>query len=117
MRLAANRYESRFAPGVFTVLLLAGCATATDAEKRTALNTWHDCVASTVARLDDGKSDAATVAYGVAPACAEFYRVFTEAMISGMITEGGQAFMRDKARSEELRMITAEVLRQRAARR
>jgi hypothetical protein len=79
------------------------------------LDAWSDCIMHAIARLDDGKSDPTSVAYGLAPQCAALYQQFTEAMVRDNITERSQAAMRDRARSEELRLITSAILTYRAA--
>jgi hypothetical protein len=104
---------SRYTFSVLALLLLAGCTS--EAEQRAALDTWHDCIVHAVAQLDDHKSDPLTIAYGASPQCAGLYQRFTDAVAGSVITENAQNYMRDRARSEELRLITGEVLRQRAA--
>jgi hypothetical protein len=97
-------------PSLFGMLLfIAGCATH-QAEQKASLDAWGDCVMHAVARLDDGKSDPMSIANGIAPGCAVLYQQFTETMVSDNITERGQAAMRDRTRSEELRLITSAIL-------
>ena len=48
-----------------------------------------------VMRVDDGHSDPVSIAYGVAPQCSAKYLAFSQEMMSGMWTEGGQAAMRN----------------------
>ena len=70
-----------------------------------------------VTRLDDGKSDPASIAMGVAGACAGQYAMLSNTMQGEMITERGQAYMRDQMRTNELRLATSAVLTYRAAKR
>jgi hypothetical protein len=106
-----NLPASRLSLGL---LLLAGCA-ATQEEKKAALDTWSECIMRAVARLDDGKSDPASVAYGIAPQCAAMYQQFTETMVGGAVTENAQAYMRSETQAQEIRLITSAVLTYRAA--
>ena len=68
-----------------------------------------------VKRFDDGRSDPASVAMGVAGACAGQYALLSDAMANGMLTENSQAYMRSQMRSEELRLATTAVLTYRAS--
>lgn len=96
-------------------LTLAGCTYATDAEIKAADKPWSDCVLREVARLDDGKSDPLTIAYGVEPACASLYAALTQTMQKGMITENAQIYMQRNMRDNELKLITSAVLNYRAS--
>lgn len=93
-------------------LLLAGCATYDQIkpELDAAKGAWADCIFQAVRQLDDGKTDPASVAYGVSPRCASQYLALTEQMLRPMTTERSQNFMRQQMRSEELRLITSAVL-------
>lgn len=101
------------------VVLLAGCAS--EAERRdasaAASSAWSDCIMRAVMRLDDGKTDPASMAFGITPQCATEYNRLTEAMMSGMTTERSQAFMRQKMATDEVRLATTAILTYRAARR
>lgn len=88
--------------------LLAGCASAADKDR--ASKEWGDCVAAAVIRLDDGKSDPSSIAYGVAPVCAVQYQRLTDMMVSSNITDVGQAYARQDMRAGEVRLITSAVL-------
>lgn len=70
-----------------------------------------------ISRLDDGKTDPASMAYGVSPQCSTEYNRLTEAMISEMSTENGQTYMRGKMADEEVRLTTSAVLSYRASHR
>lgn len=76
---------------------------------------WGDCVANVV-RLDDGKSDPVSIAYGIAPQRGELHAQLTNIMVSHNITENGQIAMRERMKSGEVQMITSAILTFRAAR-
>lgn len=97
-------------------LLLAGCVTD-ESGQRTATAAYSDCTMAAVKRLDDGRSDPASVAMGVAGACSGQYAQLSLAMQDGMFTENGQASMREQMRSNELRLATSAVLTYRASKR
>ena len=99
---------------ITTALALAGCATAAD--KDDARKAWGDCVMSAVARLDDGKTDPVSVAYGVAPQCAVQYDRLSQMMVRENITDAGQANMRQLMKDGEVKMITSAILTYRASR-
>ena len=95
-------------------LLLAGCI-ADENAKNAASQAYGVCTTGAVKRLDDGRSDPASVAMGVAGACAGQYAQLSIEMQRGMITDNGQAYMREQMRSNELRLATEAVLTYRAA--
>jgi len=68
-----------------------------------------------VKRLDDGKTDPVSIAYGIASQCAELYAQLTNIMVSQNITENGQIAMREQMRSGEIKLITSAILTFRAA--
>jgi hypothetical protein len=97
---------------------LAGCANVTLSEltdQNKALNTtWSDCVRQAVGRLDDGKSDPVSIAYGVAPQCAAQYQALTEESVNKYITEGVRANMRQVMKENEIKLITSAILTRRS---
>jgi hypothetical protein len=95
---------------------LTGCLHTAE-EQEAVRSAWGDCVANAVRRLDDGKSDPVSIAYGVAPQCGELYAQLTNIMVSQNITENGQIAMRGEMRSGEMKLITSAILTFRAARR
>jgi hypothetical protein len=101
------------------LLLLACNSCSSPVERQAALKSatdaYGDCVMHAVARLDDGKSDPMSIAYGIAPQCAGLYQAVTDSVTRGMITEAGIAATRERARATELRIITSAVLTYRAA--
>jgi hypothetical protein len=101
-------------PAIFLALLLGGCLT-TEAEKSSAKVEYSSCIMAAVARLDDGKSDPVSIAYGVSGQCSVQYNKLSDAMIGDMITENGQAYMRDQMRNNELKLASSAVLTYRAA--
>jgi hypothetical protein len=68
-------------------------------------------------RSPSNGSDPASVALGVAGACSGQYAQLSNQMQGGMITEKGQAYMRDQMRTNELRLATTAVLTYRASKR
>lgn len=98
------------------LLPLAGCIT-NETNKDAARQAYSACTMAAVARLDDGRSDPASVAMGVAGACAGQYAMLSDTMQGDMITVRGQNAMRDQMQSNELRLATAAVLTYRAAKR
>jgi hypothetical protein len=93
--------------------LLSGCITSAEQTKG-LMDAWGDCVMATVIRMDDGKTDPVSLAYGIAPQCSEQYQRFSEAEVSGYITENGQRAQRQLLRDKEVQMITSAVLIKRA---
>jgi len=69
-----------------------------------------------VKRLDDGKSDPVSIAYGIAPQRGELYAHLTDIMVSHNIPENGQIAMRERMKSGEVQMITSAIVAFRAAR-
>jgi hypothetical protein len=94
-------------------LALAGCA-ASQEKIESARTAWGDCVKREVARVDDGKTDPFSIAYGVAPMCGKLYQELTADVVSQNVTEDGQGNMRRQMSANELRLITSAVLAHRA---
>lgn len=95
-----------------SAVLLAGCASR--AEQSAALDVWGDCIQQSVRRLDDGKTDPVSLAYGIAPTCSHLYQQFSHAMESGTITERSQAHMRALTKENEIKLVTSAVLAHRS---
>jgi hypothetical protein len=89
--------------------LLSGCA-ASEQQVDNLNSAWGACIADVVARMDDGKTDPVSLAYGIAPQCAVAYQRLSEAEVSRYITENGQAAQRQLWRDKEVQMITSAVL-------
>lgn len=101
--------ENRHIAAVLAVFCVAGCVTT--AEVDTSREQWGDCIAGAVARVDDGRTDPASVAYGVAPMCATQYAALTNAFVQkSAITTEGQDFYRQRMRADEIRLITSAIL-------
>ena len=102
---------------VVLVFVLAGCAApvVTEAEKAAVEQPWTDCVARAIARLDDGKSDPVSIAYGIEPSCAVLYQKVAETYLKGFHTFEGQMYMRRKLDGVELQAITADIVTYRAS--
>lgn len=105
----------KLAPAMFA-LALAGCV-ADESAQKAARDAYADCTMAAVARLDDGRSDPASVAMGVAGACAAPYAALTNQVQGGYVTAAGRASARDTMQTNELRMATNAVLTYRAAKR
>lgn len=94
-------------PAAALSVLLAGCA----ADRSPALmDAYGDCVMATVIRMDDGKTDPVSLAYGIAPQCAVQYGQLTDAQVGQMLTENSQNAQRRLMRDQELRLITSAIL-------
>jgi hypothetical protein len=96
------------------LLILGGCA-ANQAEVVANRDAWGECVKHAVEQLDDGRSDPVSVANGIAPQCAVQYERLSQTMMSGMITEKGQDFMRGQMKQNEVQLITSAILAHRAS--
>lgn len=96
---------------------LASCATyeQIQPEINAARDAWSDCIAKAVRRLDDGKTDPISMAYGISPQCAVQYRNLTEQMLRPMNTERSIAAMRETMRTNETKLITSLIINVRAA--
>jgi hypothetical protein len=94
------------------VVLLSACSTSgtPTPEENAAMKEWGDCVMAAVIRLDDGRSDPMSIAYGVAPLCGSLYAKATNLAVQQFITENGQANMRQTMKAGELKAITSAVL-------
>lgn len=92
--------------------LAAGCATASsDSDlKKAVTKAWGDCIMAAVQRFDDGKSDPASMAYGIAPKCAVEYNQLTEAMVQEYWTQVGQIHMRAQMADNEGKLTTSAIL-------
>jgi hypothetical protein len=88
---------------------LLGCAA-----EGAAVDAWRDCVMSAIERVDDGKFDPMSVAYGISPMCSTFYDKVRQSQMSGMITQKGQESMSATLKENELRMIVSAILAHRA---
>jgi hypothetical protein len=89
--------------------LLSGCITSAE-ETKNLMDVWGDCVMAAVIRMDDGKTDPVSLAYGIAPQCAVQYQQFTSAETGNYITVRGQDAQRQLWRDKEVQMITSAVL-------
>lgn len=106
--------SSRFGKILSAVVALglSGCMTTEEeaARQKTFTSAWNDCVFDAIPRMDDGKTDALTVAVGISPLCAPQYNALTQFMIGTMSTENSQAYMRGQMRDNELKLLTSAVL-------
>jgi hypothetical protein len=95
-----------------SALSVACCATyqSIEPDVAAARKAWGDCIMNAVMRLDDGKTDPLSLAYGIGPQCAVEYQQLTDQMLRPMYTEKGIAYMREFMRANETKMITSAVL-------
>ncbi|WP_141755083.1 hypothetical protein [Burkholderia plantarii] len=78
--------------GLAAAIALSGCATrhrhgmthATDEQVKAAQDFYIQCVKENTLRLDDGKSDARTVAIAIASECSSQYRTMSTLAASQM---------------------------------
>ncbi len=99
---------------VFSVLV-CGCATrpaATDAEKTSAMQDFVACSYETAKRLDDGMSDASTIALAVEPNCRSQFQRTKDLQAQAMNPEAARMF-NAKADDAELGLVTQIVLKER----
>lgn len=89
-------------------LPLAGCITAAESDAIT--KAYADCIWDVVVRMDDGKTDPVSLAYGIAPQCAVEYRRVTEVLLNRMITQSGQIAAEQTMKDQELRGVTSAIL-------
>lgn len=102
-------------------LLFSGCVTtrapeATDQEKHTATVANELCLRNAAQRLDDGKSDATTIAIAMFSACTIEYmhKVHVYTQVFGDDPVARQAFA-ERQRPDQIALATSIVLEQRAA--
>jgi hypothetical protein len=94
-------------------VLVCGCATrpaATDAEKTLAMQDFVACSYETAKRLDDGMSDAATIALAVEPNCRSQFQKTKDLQAQAMNLETSRMF-NAKADEAELGLVTEIVLK------
>jgi hypothetical protein len=90
-------------------LVLSGCfATAEQVEN--LRDAWGDCIMAAVIRMDDGKTDPVSLAYGIAPQCGGIYQRFSEAEVGNYFTENGQRAQRQLWKEKEVQMVTSAIL-------
>jgi hypothetical protein len=79
-------------------------------ERETAEEAYNDCVWRSVASLDDGKSDPASIAYNVQPTCAALYEKLTQTVVNRAKTEKAKDVVRARYKDGEIKAITSVVL-------
>ena len=65
---------------------------------------------ATVIRMDDGRTDPVSLAYGIAPQCAAHYQRFVETEVGSYLTENAQKAQRQLWKEKEVQMITSAVI-------
>jgi hypothetical protein len=101
-------------------LALAGCVTGPPAasvqERNDTLRTLNVCLDAAARKLDDGTSDASTIALGMRPACAGEYARSRDAYASDLNPAAARIFHRSDDQMF-IQIATAAVLNERADRR
>lgn len=101
-------------------LLLAGCTTkppaVNDQELNDSLVALDLCLHAAASKLDDGTSEASTVALGMRPACAAEFARSRDVYASSLNPAAGQMFHRGDDQAF-VQVATAVVLEDRAKRR
>lgn len=82
--------------------------------KVAAQREWVSCITRAVQKLDDGRSDAAAVADGIAPMCAASYQALVTSMYCVASTPRAQVALRDNYEELEQKLATSAVLAFRA---
>jgi len=90
-------------------------AVATDQEKTAAMNTYIACVHNAAHKIDDGRSDAASVALAIEPLCAGEFQRSVEASEQGMSPYARRMF-EEGVQPVQLQLGTTAVLDERRAR-
>lgn len=113
---------NRIAVPLMLCLVLTGCASAQyrsvdPAVKETASHDWVWCVGDAIKRLDDGVSDARSIAYGAAAQCLKQYNAYVEAGAAQLAAPQARMYFRRDADAEKIQWVTSFVLQLRAKRR
>jgi hypothetical protein len=102
---------------VATGLIVAACSVidyeppdVAIAEREGAETAYNDCLWRSVALLDDGKSDAVSIASVVQPTCATLYEKLTQTVVSRATTQKGKDNARAMYKDGEIRAITDAIL-------
>jgi hypothetical protein len=100
-------------------LTLAGCASnppqATDQERNEAMTALDACLHAAARKLDDGRSEASTIALGLRPSCAaEFVR--SRDVYGRQLNPAARQMYDDKEQAAFIQIATAAVLEERARR-
>jgi hypothetical protein len=106
---------ARHATLAVILLLSTGCQSsqpASEAAKELATNAYVDCLYTAAAKMDDGTSDAMTVALAIKPLCASEFAQFVK--LSGShLSPYGQRIFEKLERNSQLEYGTAVVLNRR----
>ncbi|SRR5258707_8329275 len=101
-------------------LAVVGCATrppeATDQERTEALQSVTACLHAAAIKLDDGRSEASTIALGLRPSCAAEFARSRDVYAQSMNPSAAQLFHRTDDQAF-MQLATAAVLDERAKRR
>jgi hypothetical protein len=110
----------RIAAACTLALTLAGCAAnppqATDQERNEALTALNACLHAAARKLDDGRSEASTIALGLRPLCAAEY-VRSRDVYGRHLNPAARRMYDQKEQAVFIQIATAVVLEERARRR
>lgn len=95
------------------LLAAGGCQIVSEEEKSARLRAFAECLTREIVRLDDAKSDAATVGRAAAGACQAFSDRAIEAHTAFMLPSDAAALRRE-LRPENERLAVRMVLERRA---
>ena len=102
------------------VLMLAGCVArppqATDQERTEALTALEACLHAAARKLDDGRSEASTIALGLRPSCAAEFARSRDVFARHLSPAASQMYHRTDDEAF-IQVATAAVLGERARRR
>jgi hypothetical protein len=99
---------------IIGALVLASCSTppATEQEKNEAVSLYIECLAKAIPAMDDGRSDAQTIALAARSRCYNAYRTARETFVRHHSPGSQAAFVREG--ENDLSFETAAVLDLRA---
>ena len=99
-------------------LLLTACSTsvpaATEQEKSDAMRAYVSCLHNAARKMDDGKSDAATIAIALKPVCAAEFANSVQVAERGMNLQVKRMF-EDRMQGHQIEIATVAVLDERRA--
>jgi len=105
---------------IIAATLVAACTTAlptpsTDQEKNDAIKAWFVCLHAQARKMDDGRSDAASIALAIAPLCYAEFKNSLNVEAKGMNPQV-QRILEDRVQGKQIEYATAAVLDERKAR-
>lgn len=99
------------------LLFVSGCASgpppASDAEKNEAIKAHFLCLVNAAAKMDDHRSDAATIAIAIEPMCAREFEVVIETFSRAAPNSVAAGMLRQRLMADQLQTATGAVLSER----